>query len=205
MASNLFAAPARWRLLVLACVLASLLVPVLDSASTIPNAETRVRGLDLVNHHSTTAIGSLTLGTHQGYALGYDDFASGSLLAARAATSFRSFSSLKRVLGPAGEGRQWHHVVEQSQVGRFGPEAIHNVENVYVPGTVVDVVSAVRRHCDPHSSLCWSVMASSTALTFASKPSSSTLLAAARLTSRLAVSTYFASHHATSPMRSARW
>ena len=43
---------------------------------------------------------------------------------------FKSFSSLKRALGPAGEGKQWHHIVEQSQVGRFGPEAIHNVDNV---------------------------------------------------------------------------
>jgi len=30
----------------------------------------------------------------------------------------------------AGEGRQWHHVVEQSQVGKFGSQAIHNADNV---------------------------------------------------------------------------
>lgn len=41
-----------------------------------------------------------------------------------------SVSSLKRALGPAGEGRQWHHVVEQSQVGKFGSQAIHNADNV---------------------------------------------------------------------------
>lgn len=27
---------------------------------------------------------------------------------------FRSFSQAKRVLGPAGEGNQWHHLVEQT-------------------------------------------------------------------------------------------
>ena len=45
---------------------------------------------------------------------------------------FRSFSQFKRVLGPAGEGRQWHHLVEQTpgNVGRFGPEAIHNTGNL---------------------------------------------------------------------------
>lgn len=43
-----------------------------------------------------------------------------------------SFSGLKRALGPAREGNQWHHVVEQTpgNVGRFGPEALHNTENV---------------------------------------------------------------------------
>lgn len=75
----------RWRLLVLACVLASLLVPALASASTGFYAETRVGGLDLGNTHSVRVIGSLTLGTHQGYAAAYDDLASGSLLAARGA------------------------------------------------------------------------------------------------------------------------
>jgi len=24
----------------------------------------------------------------------------------------------------------WHHIVEQSQIGRFGADAIHNTENV---------------------------------------------------------------------------
>jgi hypothetical protein len=35
-------------------------------------------------------------------------------------------------LGSAGEGKQWHHIVEQTpgNVERFGPHAIHNTENV---------------------------------------------------------------------------
>ncbi|HCS55261.1 MAG TPA: hypothetical protein DIW81_27360 [Planctomycetaceae bacterium] len=43
---------------------------------------------------------------------------------------YGSFSALKRALGPAGEGRHWHHIVEQSKVGQFGAEAIHHVDNV---------------------------------------------------------------------------
>jgi hypothetical protein len=35
-------------------------------------------------------------------------------------------------LGPAGKGKQWHHIVEQTpgNVKRFGPRALHNTENV---------------------------------------------------------------------------
>ncbi|RKG65638.1 hypothetical protein D7V80_22715 [Corallococcus sp. CA054B] len=46
--------------------------------------------------------------------------------------SWRSFSGLKRTLGPAEDGKQWHHIVEQTpgNVNRFGPEAVHNTENV---------------------------------------------------------------------------
>jgi hypothetical protein len=46
--------------------------------------------------------------------------------------SWGSFSGLKNALGPAGAGKQWHHIVEQTpgNVERFGPHAIHNTENV---------------------------------------------------------------------------
>lgn len=35
-------------------------------------------------------------------------------------------------MGPAGEGMQWHHIVEQGggNVGRFGAESIHSTRNV---------------------------------------------------------------------------
>jgi hypothetical protein len=35
-------------------------------------------------------------------------------------------------MGSPGEGKQWHHIVEQtpSNVNRFGPKALHNTENV---------------------------------------------------------------------------
>jgi hypothetical protein len=35
-------------------------------------------------------------------------------------------------MGPAGKDKQWHHIVEQHQgnLQKFGPEALHNTENV---------------------------------------------------------------------------
>ncbi len=35
-------------------------------------------------------------------------------------------------MGKAGPGKEWHHIVEQTQgnVKRFGGEALHNTENV---------------------------------------------------------------------------
>ncbi|WP_225413208.1 hypothetical protein [Stigmatella hybrida] len=60
---------------------------------------------------------------------------SGGGSAAGAAPAFRSwgsFSGLKSALGPAGAGKQWHHIVEQTpgNVRRFGARALHNTENV---------------------------------------------------------------------------
>ncbi|WP_375743096.1 hypothetical protein NR800_31990 [Corallococcus interemptor] len=46
--------------------------------------------------------------------------------------AWKSFSGFKKAMGPAGSGKQWHHIVEQTpgNVQRFGSEAIHNTENV---------------------------------------------------------------------------
>ncbi len=46
--------------------------------------------------------------------------------------SWNSFNGLKSALGSAGPGKHWHHIVEQTEgnVRRFGPQAIHNTENV---------------------------------------------------------------------------
>ncbi|MCP3169191.1 hypothetical protein LZ199_40480 [Myxococcus sp. QH3KD-4-1] len=46
--------------------------------------------------------------------------------------SYSSFKSFKRAMGPAGPGKEWHHIVEQTDgnVGKFGPKAIHNTENI---------------------------------------------------------------------------
>jgi hypothetical protein len=46
--------------------------------------------------------------------------------------SWGSFSGLKNALGSAGQGKQWHHIVEQTEgnIQRFGPHALHNTENV---------------------------------------------------------------------------
>ncbi|WP_309892054.1 hypothetical protein [Archangium sp.] len=50
--------------------------------------------------------------------------------------AFKSFDDFKDFMGPAGEGKAWHHIVEQRKVNvdRFGPEAIHNTENVVAVG-----------------------------------------------------------------------
>lgn len=46
--------------------------------------------------------------------------------------AFGSFSAFKRHMGKAGEGHEWHHLVEKHKFNlkRFGAEALHNTENV---------------------------------------------------------------------------
>ena len=46
--------------------------------------------------------------------------------------AFKSFRALKRAMGSAGEGKSWHHIIEQhaGNAKRFGAEALHNTENV---------------------------------------------------------------------------
>jgi hypothetical protein len=45
---------------------------------------------------------------------------------------FRSEEELRRYLGPAGEGREWHHIVEKRLAGRdgFPVEMIHSTDNI---------------------------------------------------------------------------
>lgn len=45
---------------------------------------------------------------------------------------FKSFAQFKRVYGKAGEGFNWHHIVEQTpkNIQRFGSERIHNKNNI---------------------------------------------------------------------------
>lgn len=45
---------------------------------------------------------------------------------------FRNEDELRRSLGPAGKGREWHHIVEKRLVGRpgFPPEQIHTTDNI---------------------------------------------------------------------------
>jgi hypothetical protein len=46
--------------------------------------------------------------------------------------AFQSFRAFKKAMGSAGEGKNWHHIVEQhaANLKKFGPEALHNTENV---------------------------------------------------------------------------
>jgi hypothetical protein len=63
-----------------------------------------------------------------------------------------SYSGFKRAKGPAGPGKEWHHIVEQTpgNVKQFGGEALHNTENV-VPldkglhGRISSFYSSIRR------------------------------------------------------------
>jgi hypothetical protein len=43
-----------------------------------------------------------------------------------------SFSGFKKAMGSAGKNKEWHHIVEQTpgNVKRFGPQALHNTENI---------------------------------------------------------------------------
>jgi hypothetical protein len=43
-----------------------------------------------------------------------------------------SFNGFKSAMGSAGQGKEWHHIVEQTRVNlkRFGREALHNTENI---------------------------------------------------------------------------
>jgi hypothetical protein len=46
--------------------------------------------------------------------------------------SWGSYSGFRSAMGSAGEGKQWHHIVEQTpgNVERFGPHSLQNTENV---------------------------------------------------------------------------
>jgi len=43
-----------------------------------------------------------------------------------------SYSGFTSAMGPAGKGKEWHHIVERTpgNVKRFGGEALHNTENI---------------------------------------------------------------------------
>jgi hypothetical protein len=63
-----------------------------------------------------------------------DDAALAGVRGAGPVRRFPSFKALKRAMGPAGEGKNWHQFVEQTRanVARFGPEAVHNTTNVII-------------------------------------------------------------------------
>ena len=52
--------------------------------------------------------------------------------ATKTTQSFESFAELKKVLGPAGEGKAWHHIVEQNpaNLAKFGNRVVQNTDNV---------------------------------------------------------------------------
>jgi hypothetical protein len=67
---------------------------------------------------------------------------------------FHSDSELKRYLGSAGEGRSWHHIVEQrlADNGRFPPKWIHNTDNVInIPDILHQCINAEMSKIKPDS------------------------------------------------------
>ena len=45
---------------------------------------------------------------------------------------YDSFRKLKNAIGSPGQGKHWHHIVEQSQIGKsgFSAQQIHNTSNI---------------------------------------------------------------------------
>lgn len=45
---------------------------------------------------------------------------------------FSSYSKFKKAYGRAGDGMEWHHIVEQrpANISQFGAERIHNIDNM---------------------------------------------------------------------------
>jgi hypothetical protein len=63
------------------------------------------------------------------------------------AKGFKTFEEFKEAFGPAGKGKAWHHVVEQTiNSGKFAPEILHNPANLFRlphgPGTIHAKISA---------------------------------------------------------------
>ncbi|MGX2951562.1 RHS repeat domain-containing protein, partial [Ursidibacter sp. B-7004-1] len=52
--------------------------------------------------------------------------------ATKYSNGFDSFSQFKRVVGSAGKGQAWHHIVEQTpaNIAKFGSNKIHNINNL---------------------------------------------------------------------------
>jgi len=91
--------------MVVLCVLASLLVPGIASASTAAGAETRVGVFDLPEQAFVGGAASLTLELHRGCELAYDQLASDSLLAARGgAATARELNQIAHVFPRAEKG-----------------------------------------------------------------------------------------------------
>lgn len=111
----------RGPILMLLCVLASLLVPGIASASTAAGAETRVWAFDLQDQVRVGGERSLTLELHPGCEPTYDELASDSILAARGGAKVGG-----KISGYT------KHGLEQA-IGRHGGRGVH-------PKAILDAV-----------------------------------------------------------------
>jgi len=57
--------------------------------------------------------------------------------------TFGSFNAFKRAFGPAGTGKEWHHIVEQSKENIFGTNVVQTTKNIVkMPKEIHDRISA---------------------------------------------------------------
>ena len=63
---------------------------------------------------------------------------------------FDDFTSLKKYMGDPGDGNAWHHIVEQSQIGKranFDANQVHNVNNIIaIPAGADSIHSKISAH-----------------------------------------------------------
>ena len=43
---------------------------------------------------------------------------------------FSSYNKFRNYYGKAGDGMEWHHIVERRMEGKFGAERIHHIDNM---------------------------------------------------------------------------
>ena len=77
-------------------------------------------------------IGTAAYGTYKFYRMSSTTSTAEIAATEGAGKGFDNFNALKKNLGSAGEGKAWHHIVEQSQIQKsgFSPQQIHNTNNV---------------------------------------------------------------------------
>jgi len=97
-----------------------------NMCKTSPNASDNSsdKTSDTVKAQETTAVATAETPVSKG--------GSGSINDLTPNQGYSSFKDLKKNIGSAGDGNDWHHIVEQSQINKsgFSPEQIHNTNNI---------------------------------------------------------------------------
>ena len=82
------------------------------------------KGVQAVSKAAKAAKAAKSVGKAGGKAIASEGAAAGK--------GFNSFSQLKKEIGSPGAGNEWHHIVEQNQIGKsgFSPQMVHNTNNI---------------------------------------------------------------------------
>ena len=82
------------------------------------------KGIQAVSKAAKVAKAAKTAGKAGGKAIASEGAAAGK--------GFNSFSQLKNEIGSPGAGNEWHHIVEQNQIGKsgFSSQMVHNTNNI---------------------------------------------------------------------------